>query len=272
MAERWRLILDASDVIGSVNMARDEAILSAVGTKQVPPTVRLYGWNPACLSLGYGQSGRDLDRDRLAEHGWSAVRRLSGGRAILHVDELTYSVALSADHPLAAGGVLESYRRLSVALLSMVHGLGVQADSVPMTAHEKGKMRPVCFETSSDYEITSGGRKLIGSAQVRALGGVLQHGAIPLIGDVGRICDGLHFADDSARQAAYSSVRGHAITVSEAAERNIKWSEAADALITAFSKSFDLEFMPGELTGSELANAETLNTNRYGADSWTFRR
>src|ERR1700694_1282876 len=120
MAEAWRVLNGrpiATPLNGALNMAIDEAILKAVGEATAPPTLRLYAWQPACLSLGYAQPGTDVDRARLAERGWDVVRRLTGGRAILHTDELTYSVAFPLDHRLAAGGIIDSYRRLSAALL-----------------------------------------------------------------------------------------------------------------------------------------------------------
>ena len=81
------------------------------------PTLRLYAWEPACLSLGHAQPFADVDMARLKAHGWDVVRRVTGGRAILHTDELTYSVTGSAEEPVLAGGVLESYNRLAQALL-----------------------------------------------------------------------------------------------------------------------------------------------------------
>src|SRR6185295_7261954 len=93
---QWRLIYDLPTT-GAANMAADEAVLQAVSAGESMPTLRLYGWSPPCLSLGYGQKTRDVDFERIAANGWDVVRRPTGGRAILHVDELTYSVSLPAD-------------------------------------------------------------------------------------------------------------------------------------------------------------------------------
>ena len=95
MSGVWRLIID-SPAHGAWNMAVDEAILEQTGRGESPPTLRLYDWQPACLSLGYAQPFADVDVDRLKERGWELVRRPTGGRAILHVDELTYSVSAPA--------------------------------------------------------------------------------------------------------------------------------------------------------------------------------
>src|SRR5690606_14878512 len=111
---KWRLIR-TQPAAGAWNMAVDEAVLEAVGQGDVLPTLRLYAWNPPCLSLGFAQPVQDVDRAALARLGWELVRRPTGGRAILHTDELTYSVIAPLDEPRVAGSVLESYRRLSQA-------------------------------------------------------------------------------------------------------------------------------------------------------------
>src|SRR5579859_1906151 len=177
-AERWRLIVD-SPCDGPTNMAIDEAILEAVGKRQAPPTLRLFAWEPACLSLGYAQPAADVDQERLGAHGWDIVRRMTGGRAILHTEELTYSVALPQDHPLVAGTILDSYRRLSMALLHALEALGIDAhaDKAEKPVGARTPLGPVCFEVPSNYEITANGKKLIGSAQVRKDDATLQHGS-----------------------------------------------------------------------------------------------
>ena len=113
----WRVML-TPPAPGPWNMALDEAILEGVGKKEVLPTLRLYAWQPACLSLGYAQSAKDVDQDQLHTCGWDLVRRPTGGRAILHTDELTYSVIAPLHEPRVYGNILESYRHLSMALLS----------------------------------------------------------------------------------------------------------------------------------------------------------
>ena len=229
----WRLIITPGRD-GAANMALDQAILEQVGAGNSPPTLRLFAWNPPCLSLGQGQAASDVDLDRVRARGWTIVRRPTGGRAILHTDEITYSVALPADHPLVQGDIVTSYRRLSAALLAALERLGLQAQAdrragrVP--ADTKG---PVCFEVPSDYEITADGRKLIGSAQVRKFGGVLQHGSLPLEGDVARICDALAFPGEEVREEVRARVRQRATTLERALGRVVSWEEAASALVGA---------------------------------------
>jgi lipoate-protein ligase A len=244
--------------------------MTAVASGEVAPTLRLYGWVPPCLSLGYGQRAGDVDRSRLAAREWEIVRRPTGGSAILHTDELTYSVALPIEHELARGGVVESYRRISSALQSALMRLGVQPRAE--RAESPTAPKPVCFETPSHYEITVEGRKLIGSAQVRRRNGLLQHGTLPLTGDISRICEALVYPDEQARAAAKAAVRARAITLSEALRREVDWQTAADAVTEGFAEALDIAFTSEALSASESAVVERLTAEIYGGDDWTFRR
>src|SRR5258708_5017282 len=273
--EHWRLILDAP-CDGASNMAIDEAILEAVGRSDAPPTLRLFRWEPACLSLGYAQPESDVDRGRLAAQGWQVVRRMTGGRAILHTDELTYSVALPLSHPLVEGTIVDSYRRLSAALLSALQDIGLDAHADKRTAGP-GNQRvaqavgPVCFEVPSDYEITASGKKLIGSAQVRKHNGALQHGSLPLCGDVSRICEALVFADEAARDHARERVLQRATTLGDVLGRAVSWDEAAQAVIDAFSATVEIALDKSSLTRSEVERATVLRESRYADAGWTTK-
>ncbi len=160
--------------------------------------LRLFAWEPPCLSLGYAQNRDDVDDDELLRNGWELVRRPTGGRAILHTDELTYSIAAASDEPRVLGSVLESYCRLSKALLKALRKLGIEASAHEIEPGKKIKplAGPVCFEEPSNYEITWNSKKLIGSAQARRINGVLQHGSLPLYGNLERIVMGLYFPDE----------------------------------------------------------------------------
>ena len=125
----WRLVCTPPSP-GDWNMAVDEAILEAAGQGKTLPTLRLYAWQPPCLSLGYAQPASDADRNALNQNGWGLVRRPTGGRAILHCDELTYSVIAPNHEPRLEGGVLDSYRTLSQALLRALHTLEIPAEPV----------------------------------------------------------------------------------------------------------------------------------------------
>ena len=268
----WRLLLSpAAD--GPTNMAVDEAVLQAVALEAAPPTLRFFRWAPPCLSLGYAQPLGDADPARLRERGWDVVRRPTGGRAILHTDELTYSVIAPMDEPRVRCGVLESYRQLSAGLL---HGLGllglrVQADQEHLPGSAAEPRGPVCFEVPSSYEITAGERKLLGSAQVRKRGVVLQHGTLPLAGDIARICEALHFASEADREAARQRVRRRATTVSDVLAQAVGWEQAAAAMRRGFMEALNLQLEDSGLTSAEQAATVSLREEKYAAEAWTGR-
>jgi lipoate-protein ligase A len=260
----WRLLLSAP-ADGAANMAMDEAILNAVAADKVPPTLRFYAWDPPCLSLGRAQRVSDVDLNALRAVGFDLVRRPTGGKAILHIDELTYSVVAPETDPRVEGGVVESYRRLSAGLIRGLEKLGgtrIAADQRAENHHLEG---PVCFEVPSDYEITVAGKKLVGSAQMRAQGTVLQHGALPLHGDITRICPLLATHPDPAR------VRARATTVEAAFGKYIAWDEASIALTEGFAEVLNLDLEPGRLTEEERMHAERLRSEKYTARAWTER-
>jgi len=266
----WRLII-TNPASGSWNMAVDEAVLEHAGRGDALPTLRLYAWDPPCLSLGHAQPFADVDIPRLESHGWEVVRRITGGRAILHTDELTYSITGPVDEPNLAGTVLESYNRLARALLAAVQDLSLPVEMKEGKADSNGQSNPVCFEVPSTYEITVNGKKLIGSAQARRKDGVLQHGSLPLTGDLTRICRALAFPDEEARETAMQRLLARATTVESVLGRGVAWETAAQAFIRAFEAQLGLEFEAGELTGSELARAEELLREKYAHPAWTER-
>lgn len=275
----WRLIVSAP-ASGAWNMALDEAILEAAGRGEVPPTLRLYAWQPACLSLGYAQPVTDVDLAELHTNGWQLVRRPTGGRAILHVDELTYSVSGPQTEPRLAGSVLESYKVLSRALLSALQLLNIPAESkekptillsTPVDQSVNGNLNPVCFEVPSNYEITVQGKKLVGSAQARRKEGVLQHGSLPLFGDLTRITQALVFEDQATRERARERILLRATTVESILGKILPWDDVADAYTRAFRESLNLELQLGEITPAENERAQVLVDEKFANPKWTER-
>ena len=252
-------------------MAVDEAILASIGRGESSPTLRLYAWKPACLSLGHAQPFADVDVACLRQRGWDVVRRATGGRAILHTDELTYSVIGGGEEPLLAGGVLESYNRIAQALLRAVKNLELAVEVKEGKINDQATPNPVCFEVPSTYEITVHRKKLIGSAQARKKEGVLQHGSLPLTGDLTRICQALAFESETAREDASQRLLARATTVESALRHTVSWETAAQAFIQAFETQLGLCFEKGELSESETRRAEELVRGKYDHPSWTER-
>jgi lipoate-protein ligase A len=268
-ASSWRLILDG-EAAGARNMAIDQAILEAVIEGSSQPTLRFYGWSPPCLSLGRSQHLSEVDLVACGRAGIDAVRRPTGGRAILHIDELTYSVALLQTDARTEGGIVEGYRRLSEGLLAGLQLLGVPAVQAKNSRSPGSRATAVCFETPADYEITVDGRKLVGSAQWRAQGGVLQHGSLPLWGDIGRIVDYLPYSD-TERESQRRRVHQKAITLEEAVGRLISYEQVAEALAEGFSHALNIRLVDGPLTPTELALGARLQSERYASPEWTRR-
>jgi len=267
----WRLI-EHQPAKGAWNMAVDEAILESVYTGDSPPTLRLYAWQPACLSLGYAQPFAEVNTQALVTNGWDVVRRPTGGRAILHIDELTYAVIAPQNEPRVRGGVLESYLRLSRALLKSLEILGLHPQSKEKAATKpKGKPNPVCFEVPSNYEITVNGLKLIGSAQARRKEGVLQHGALPLFGDLTRIITALSFPDRAANDLAEARLLSHATTAEKELGKAPTWQQASEAFQQGFTDILNLSLASGDLTEKESHRAHELMQEKYGHPSWTER-
>lgn len=268
----WRLILHPA-AHGSWNMAVDEAILEAVCARIAPPTLRLYSWHPPCLSLGYAQSVNDVIKTELASRGWLLTRRPTGGKAILHTDELTYAVIAPLDEPHLAGNLLHSYQQLSRPLMTALRLLDLDPESKKNENITGGNRLtgPVCFEVPSHYEITVQGKKLIGSAQARRKDGLLQHGSFPLCGDLTRITLIFAYPDESARQKAARFLLSHAATAETLSSRTISWEEAAWAFLQAFQREFTIELVPGALTPQEEARAEQLVREKYNHPDWIDR-
>src|SRR5919109_2759554 len=187
---RWRL-LDTGPADAFTNMAVDEAVLEVFAVEGGATTVRFYSWSPPAVSLGYAQSiEREIDLRQCTALGIDVVRRPTGGRAVLHDHEVTYSLVISAHDPRVTAGILAAYLTISRALIRGLSYLGVTAELLPL---RRGVPLPsdqasaVCFATPSSYEVAVGGRKIIGSAQRRAHDVIMQHGSIPLSWDFERM-------------------------------------------------------------------------------------
>jgi lipoate-protein ligase A len=267
MKDLWR-VLTTPPMHGALNMAIDEAILETVGRGDSLPTLRLYAWEPACLSLGYAQPLSDVDMSRLEAHGWELVRRPTGGRAILHTDELTYSVIAPLNEPRVEGTVLESYSRLALALMEALRLLNLPVEIHEQRVGNSKTLNPICFEVPSTSEITVRGKKLVGSAQARRKEGILQHGSLPLTGDLTRILQALKYPDEETRKRAATHLFDRATTVEVALGRVVSWDEAAQAFITAFRSELGLNLQPGELNPQEKTRSAELTEKKYAFPDW----
>ncbi len=269
----WRLLI-TPPLDGATNMAIDEAILQALAAGAGQPTLRLFQWTPPCLSLGYNQHWDEVDDAACRQLGYTWTRRPTGGKAILHTDEATYSLIIPQEDPRIQGGIVESYRILSLGLMKSLEILGVPA---VQAANEEGSGTPgpngggpVCFDTPSRYELTWQGKKLIGSAQLRRKKIVLQHGSLPLHGDLNRIIDALAFSEEErARQKALLPRR--ATTLAQALGRVLPFGTVASAIAQGFAEQLNLTLRELPLTTGEKARADRLRAEQYANEAWLKR-
>ncbi len=265
----WRLII-TDPANGSWNMAVDEAIARMAADGHVPPTLRFYRWRPPTVSLGRHQPVEDIDEKALIARGWGLVRRPTGGRAILHTDELTYSIAGPADDPILQGAILDVYNRISQGLLLGLQRLGVAVEKAPPTARA-GDVSAACFEVPSAYELSIRGRKIIGSAQRRASGYVLQHGSLPLHGDVTRLVEVMTFDREEEREAFRRHLAARATTLEAELGRRVSFWEAAAVLVDGLNTALGVDFEESQLTPEEQDLARQIEAEKYATDAWTRR-
>ncbi|MGI9952379.1 biotin/lipoate A/B protein ligase family protein [Moorellaceae bacterium AZ2] len=271
MAETWRL-LDTGIADGPTNMAVDEAILQEHQAGGVPPTVRFYGWDPPTISLGYGQSlEKEIDVAALEKRGLGLVRRLTGGRAVLHDREVTYSIVVREDHPLVEGGVLPSYLRIARVLARGLQSLGAQVEVASGRKNIGEHSSAACFDAPSWYEITVGGRKLVGSAQTRKGGVLLQHGSIVLQLNAEDLFAVLRFSSPARRQKLQEKFGLQACGLWEVLGRPVDPAEVKEAITRAFAEVYAVHLVPGELTPREKTRVEELR-RKYASREWNWRR
>ena len=177
----WRLIRDGA-CDGDYNMALDTAIADAVAAGESPPTLRIYRWNRPTISVGRLQNvAEGIDLAFCEEHDVPLVRRPTGGRAILHKDDVTYSVAVKASDIASGGSVVESYKWISRGLVAGLVRVGIDAEMGNGRDSRADRKRSAdCFRSTARSDVMAEGRKVIGSAQCRRRGAILQQGTIPL--------------------------------------------------------------------------------------------
>jgi lipoate-protein ligase A len=179
----WRYI-DSSANRGAYNMAVDEELLARAQAGEAMPVLRFYTWNPPSVSLGRFQDVKTaVNAGACKRLGFDLVRRITGGRAVLHRHELTYSIISRSDNPLFPSNVLGTYKVIATGLLAGLENLGLPAEMVSRSGRhaalvKKEAKEPACFSSPSWYEILVNGKKIIGSAQRRVGGAILQHGSI----------------------------------------------------------------------------------------------
>ncbi len=240
-------------------MRLDELLAERLAAHEGLPTLRVYGWKPHTISLGYNQRDNDFDTARCAAQGIDIVRRPTGGRAIFHAEELTYSVTMFSQ----GKNINDAYCEISRALISGLHFLGADVQyaqtqpNLPQL-YRSGISIP-CFASSTRYEIQYKGKKLVGSAQRRfaASGGgevVLQHGSILLGPDHKRLSEFVKAESEEIRAALRESLERKTTELDAVLGRNVSFDETAAALRKGFEVAWNIVFT--EITADELRTVQ----------------
>lgn len=254
MNEQWRLLQTGFDTAFS-NMAIDRAILVANSNGKVPPTVRFYGWLPPAISLGYFQSvTEEIDINACKKHGVDYVRRITGGGAVFHDKEVTYSIVIPEMHPSIPKNILQSYGRICNALLLGLQHLGIHGTYAPIN------------------DILVNGKKISGNAQTRKLNTVLQHGTILLGVDVDTMFSVLKVPNEKIKDKLIKDVKQRVTSIEHITGKRIPFDEVTQALKQGFEEEFHVELIQGTLTDQEKTLAAQFEKDCFSTPQWNHRR
>ncbi len=271
--------LDTGASEAAFNMAVDEVLLGKMGAPGACPILRFYTWSRPAITIGYFQGVQDVfDLEAIEANGWSFVRRLTGGRAVFHNDELTYSVLLPHDAPQAAGDVLESYKSLSRGLMAGLRNLGVEAELVSPPRKGMGRRGSAarsanCFASSSWYEIQVGGRKLVGSAQRRMSQGILQQGSILVsTGQFDKFFQVLLRRGQGSTGLSKGGEGARMTSLMDVTKRPVDLAGAKRAILKGFAETYQIRFETVNLSDADEMAAGELVRDRYGRKDWNLLR
>lgn len=272
MQQQWRFLNTGHDD-GAMNMALDEAMLLSHEAGVARPTLRLYGWRLPTLSLGYAQhTAKEVNLDACQQHGVQVVRRPTGGRAVLHDDEVTYSVVMPITLSDGPRTLTEHYRLIGLALAAGLRHLGLPVRlerPQRLGTTRRAPASPACFAALSRYELSVGGKKLIGSAQKRGQRALLQHGSIPLTLDRQRLFDCLRVPPEQRPilvQEAYTTMT----SVHEVATTRVSITALHETLREGFATTFGVELVEGAILPQEWHLAQQLRTTKYATTTWNL--
>ena len=256
--------LDTGALPGALNMAVDDVLLDAARDGG-GPILRTYGWSPPAVSLGFGQRAREaVDVDRCRDLGIDIVRRPTGGRAVLHWNEITYSFHCAEGEGPAAHPLAEACRILGECLAEGLRRGGVDVELSP--GGRPGARHGACFASASRWELTCGGRKLVGSAQRRTRGALLQHGSLLAGPEHLRLVELI-----PAPQGGEASLEASSTHLAECAGQPLDRDRLVGCLADGFGQVLGLPVREAQLTPGERRRAELLARETYGTAGHALR-
>jgi lipoyl(octanoyl) transferase len=279
MTETWRLVSGAGFDAEAIepgaeaghHMAVDESVALAFQGGFSPPTLRIYRWRSPALTIGRFQSSDEIDWEACRRHRIPVARRITGGGAVLHGQDLTYGlVGGTRFRPFDQRSVKETYLTLSRAFLKAFERLGLEAR--PVRSPSRGESSARCFATPSWHEIAINGRKVIGSAQKRWKHSFLQQGSVPLDFSPETVCRLFRFSGDGERLEAARELGERACGLNDCASRPIRFEALEQAFIAGFEAVLGIRLVPGVLTPQEQNAASVLAREKYLLHEWTRDR
>lgn len=267
-AETWRLI-ESGHMDGVTNMAIDEAVARYADKNdtKISPTLRTYGWQPFTISLGFHQSFEEINLQQCRKDGIDVVKRPTGGRAILHATELTYSVVIPNHSMFFDNSIVKVYGVISKAIVAGLNELGVDVEFEPAQTmpknYSKGKLSTLCFATSIQHEIGWQGRKLVGSAQRRIGETILQHGSILIGPEHLKLVNYLAVTEDR-RKVALRHMERKTVCLNDLADGSITFSDVHSALCYGFKSQLGIQLRHEELGIGEQHLADSIVEARRG--------
>ncbi len=272
----WRFIIN-KPMSASENMAIDEAIMTALSHGKAQPTIRFYDWIVPTLSFGYHQNAeKEIDFQEVHKKRYDFIRRPTGGRMVLHKNEVTYSVIAPIQGRLS-GNFSNSYREISFALADGLRKMGiseVELEKGEISPHLQRQASNPCFSSSSRYEIKFQNKKIIGSAQVRKNNVLLQHGSILLNENQAEIADFIPNLEKEKKKKLKIFLNKKTIAINQILEKKITFASAVKYFQESFRRNWNGDdFIISEnITSYEQNIAIDLAKNKYEKDSWNFKK
>jgi lipoyl(octanoyl) transferase len=269
--ENWR-VLPFQIFNAFENMAMDEALFRVLQERDGPPTLRFYGWQRPALSIGYFQDARqEVNLQHCREHGVDIVRRPTGGKAVLHDQELTYSVVSKEAPPFFCADLIGNYQAICSCLILGFSELGIEVSMAKDHRFDRNPdMDSICFACPAPFELLSRGRKICGSAQVRSHGCFLQHGSILLDFDAEKNC--LLLLSSAEESNSWCNHLGQKVTsIHGETDKFISPEMLSGIVQRAFETTWCIRFVEGKLTREEEALKNDLLQRKYANPDWNLR-
>ncbi len=262
--------IDTGENNGAMNMAIDEALLEAQEKFRLAPAIRVYKFVPPTLSIGYFQSmEKEVNIESCKKLGFDYVRRPTGGKAVLHDKELTYSVTIAKPHKIIEMSLLDSFKFLSDGIIRAIEILGGKAYYSKYEDNEK--FSPSCFAHPTFSDILMNGKKVVGSAQMRNKIGLLQHGSILYEVSIEDIFECFNMSEDKRRKGIELG-RERISSLSYEIGRKIAFEDIKEALRKGMEEVLGEEIVNATLSSEELEISQFLYKNKYNTLKWNFMR